>query len=72
VAILTLSLAKRGSRRERVTVFEHLMGMKNKANKAVQSAAADQAASHDNAARWVAASLFILWSAISVGVAMAE
>jgi hypothetical protein len=46
--------------------------MKNKANKAVQSAAADQAASHDNAARWVAASLFILWSAISVGVAMAE
>jgi hypothetical protein len=48
------------------------MEMKSKAGTARQVAAADQAASHDNAARWVAASLFILWSAISVGAALAE
>jgi hypothetical protein len=30
------------------------------------------AASHDSAARWVGAAVFILWMAISVGVAMAE
>jgi hypothetical protein len=29
-------------------------------------------ASHESAARWVGAAVFILWMAISVGVAFAE
>jgi hypothetical protein len=29
-------------------------------------------ASHDSAARWVGAAVFVLWMAISVGAALAE
>jgi hypothetical protein len=47
--------------------------MRNNVKAASQAVAAEQAAaSHDNAARWVAASLFALWAAISVVSAMAE
>jgi hypothetical protein len=48
------------------------MRMKNNVEATSQAAAADPAASHDHAARWVAASLFALWAAISVVSAMAE
>jgi hypothetical protein len=30
------------------------------------------AAGHDSTARWVGAAVFVLWTAIAVGVAMAE
>jgi hypothetical protein len=43
-------------------LLAHLVSMESNAH----------AASHDSAARWVGAAVFVLWMAISVGVAMAE